>query len=59
MSKDNQGTVLFTERQYEFINKMYPERVLPPTATEAELRFYMGQRSLVMFVRDRIQKGSQ
>jgi len=49
--------VKFTVQQYELLNKQFPERILLPSATHEELRFYMGQRSMVLFVKERIQTG--
>lgn len=49
-------TVLFTQRQYDYLNKMYPE-VTSNAKTNDELRFALGQRSLVQFIETRIQKG--
>ncbi len=56
MSKDdNQQPVLFTQRQYEYLNKMYPEKA-SPSLTNDELRFYLGQRSMVMFIGSKLQR---
>jgi hypothetical protein len=56
MSDNNDAPVLFTQRQYDYLNKNYPE-LTSNTKTNEELRFYMGQRSLVQFIGTRIQKG--
>ncbi len=58
MSKqDNHETVLFTQKQYDYMNKAFPERTSAGMTNE-ELRFYSGQRHLVMFMGTRIQKGN-
>jgi hypothetical protein len=49
-------TVLFTQRQYDYLNKMYPE-LTSNNVTNEVLRFQLGQRSLVQFIGTRIQKG--
>lgn len=56
MSNKDTQPVLFTQRQYEFLNKLFPERSASGMSND-ELRFYSGQRSMVMFVRDKVQKG--
>jgi hypothetical protein len=58
MSKeDTTNAVLFTQKQYDYLNKAYPERT-SVGMTNDELRFYSGQRHMVMFIGTRIQKGN-
>lgn len=46
--------VIFTRNQLELLEQMFPERVLGSAHSEAELRFYFGQRSVVQFIRERL-----
>lgn len=46
----------FTRSQIEYLNKQYPERVMLPSTTEAEARFYAGQRSVILNLLNRITK---
>ncbi len=58
MSDKDKQTVLFTQKQYDYLNRMFPEQASANMTTEA-LRFYSGQRSMVMFVGTRVQKDEQ
>lgn len=56
MSKSDNQPVEFTQKQLDYLNKLFPERSATGM-TNDELRFYSGQRSLVMFIGTKIQKG--
>jgi hypothetical protein len=56
MSTNDNRPVGFTQKQFDYLDKMYPERTGGPTTTSDELRFYAGQRSLIQFIKGRIQK---
>lgn len=46
----------FTRRQYEWLESQFMEKFTNATATEAELRHNAGQRSVILIIKDRIQK---
>lgn len=48
--------VRFSPAQLQWLEKQFPERVLPATASEAELRHYFGQRSVLSAVRDKVRQ---
>lgn len=48
--------VEFTRRQYEWLESQFGEKFTQATATEAELRHNAGQRSVILSIKDRIQK---
>lgn len=50
-----QGNIYFTEQQLSYLETMFPQVVMPCSATEAQLRTYFGQQSVVQAVRDRTQ----
>jgi len=47
--------VRFSPAQLQWLEAQFPERVLPATASEAELRHYFGQRSVINAVRDKVR----
>lgn len=51
-SNKEEVRVYFHPKQVEYLEKLFPERVLPHTASEAELREYMGTRLVIRTVRD-------
>lgn len=48
--------VEFTQRQYDWLQSQFGEKFTQATATEAELRHNAGQRSVILVIKDRIQK---
>jgi hypothetical protein len=48
--------VAFHPEQIKYLEKIFPEVVLGPTSTEAELRYYNGQRSVLQFIRTKQRK---
>ena len=48
--------VEFTRRQYDWLEAQFGEKFTQATATEAELRHNAGQRSVILLIKDRIQK---
>lgn len=51
----NTPKVEFTRQQVELLEKQFPEQIAQPTTTEAAMRHTAGQRSVVAFVRSRVQ----
>lgn len=47
--------VRFSPAQLQWLEGQFPERVLPATASEAEMRYYFGQRSVINAVRDKVR----
>jgi hypothetical protein len=48
--------VNFTLKQVQELEKLFPTLVLPASATEAEMRTYFGQQSVMGVIRDRVQR---
>lgn len=48
-------TVQFTAKQLAELEKLFPPQVLPHTESEARIREYFGQQSVVDAVRKRVQ----
>lgn len=46
--------VRFSPAQLRWLERQFPERVLPASASEAELRHYFGQRSVLNAIRDKV-----
>lgn len=51
-----ENRVEFTRRQFEWLESQFGEKFTQATATEAELRHNAGQRSVILIIKDRIQK---
>jgi len=45
----------FSQEQYEWLNKMYPEQVGNPDTTEATYRYNAGTRAVVYLVKSRVR----
>ena len=45
--------VTFTNQQLEYLQKLFPDLVLPPSASEATLRYYFGQRSVLQAIKEK------
>lgn len=55
--KPNNNTVNFTRKQVEYLNKLFPERVLDAkTTTECEVWQYFGTRKVIKEIELRIQE---
>lgn len=55
-SKTNQpDEVFFTPAQMRYLEDNFPHVVLPPTATEATMRYYFGQQSVLESVRRKLR----
>jgi len=52
------NTVTFTIQQYEYLERVFAEKIGDAGTTEAELRINHGQRRVVKFIKERIH-GSQ
>lgn len=57
-TKSNYDDVHFTRDQLELLETVFPERIMLPSSSEATMRFYMGQRSVVKFIEQRMSKYS-
>lgn len=49
----------FTRRQYEWLNKQYPEMIGTETTPEAAYRFRAGQRSVIAAIATRVEGESR
>lgn len=47
--------VEFTQKQMDFLEKQFPEQVGTPQTTDAQLRYWSGQRSVIAVLRTRVQ----
>lgn len=52
-SQAGEDKVYFHPEQVKYLEKMFPERLFPPTASLEEINQYMGTRRVVQFLRDR------
>lgn len=48
--------VEFTQRQIDWLNSQFPEKLHSATVTDAELRHTAGQRSVILLVQQRLAK---
>lgn len=48
--------IYFHPEQLKYLEKVFPEVVFPAEVSEASLRFYNGQRSIMQFIRSRVRK---
>lgn len=48
--------VEFTQRQVDWLEGQFMEKLTNATATEAELRHNAGQRSVILLIKTRIQR---
>lgn len=48
----NKEHVRFTKAQLDLLEQAFPAVVLGPQTTEAQMRFYFGQRSVLALVRE-------
>lgn len=53
MPKTDYSNVVFTPMQLEYLQSLYPATVFGPTATEAQLRQYMGTQAVIEAVAKR------
>ncbi len=53
MQASNTDTVAFSKEQLEYLLKVFPPTVLPATATEAQLRHYNGQQTVIAEIQRR------
>lgn len=53
---ESREAVVFHPEQIKYLEKIFPEVVLGPASTEAELRYYNGQRSVLHFIRSKQRK---
>lgn len=54
-SKEFQEKVQFFPEQVKWLREMFPHRVLPFDATEAELRDYFGQQRVLAVIEQRVK----
>lgn len=45
--------VMFTKQQLAYLETVFPERCIGGTETDAQLRLYAGQRSVILHIRSR------
>lgn len=48
--------VWFTQSQLDYLEQQYPERTQTAQATDAELRHYSAQRSVILHIKSRVQR---
>lgn len=48
--------VWFHPEQVKYLEKLFPEVCFPPDASEAEMRHYNGQRSVLHLIRTKTRK---
>jgi len=53
MSKPSNTEVFFSPAQLQYLETLFPAVVLGPTASDASMRFFFGQQSVVKAVRER------
>lgn len=51
--------VRFTRKQFEWLNKMFPEMIGSASTPDAEYRFRAGQRSVLASIADRVDGESR
>lgn len=54
MSKPEEK-IHFHPEQIKYLEKIFPESVFPHDVSEATLRHYNGQRSVLQFIRSRVR----
>lgn len=59
MSNNDTQTVRFTQKQVDYLNKQFPEVSTNANTTNDALRHMAGQRSVVRFISERIQKDNR
>lgn len=47
--------IYFHPKQIEYLDSIFPERIIPSTAPEAELREYMGTRRVLQYLKQRMK----
>lgn len=47
--------VVFYPEQIRYLEKLFPVTVQTPTATEAQMRFYNGQQSVLQAIKERMR----
>lgn len=48
-----EAPVYFHQEQVKYLEKIFPESVFSPEASESSLRHYNGQRSVIKFIQSR------
>lgn len=48
--------VHFHPTQLEYLEKVFPEKIVVPDTTEADMRYRGGQRSVLYFIRQKVKK---
>lgn len=51
------GTVNFTRKQYEYLEKIYGENPCGPNATDAQLRWNSGVRTVIQHIKGLVNEG--
>ena len=47
----------FSVAQLQWLEQQYPQRVLPPTASEAEIHQYFGTQRVLQSIREKVYRG--
>jgi hypothetical protein len=56
VSQDNIDNIFFHPNQVKYLEKNFPQVFLGPTESEAKLRHYMGQQSVMTFIRSKMRR---
>lgn len=54
---DNTGSVKFTRKQYEYLEKVFGENPGSPSTSDAQLRWNSGVRTVIQHVRSLVDDG--
>ena len=54
--KNPSGTIRFFPEQLEYLRSLFPQRVLPPSATVEELRDYFGEQKVMRAIEIRTRR---
>lgn len=46
----------FHPEQLKYLERLFPEKVVLPSTTEAEMRFQGGQRSIIKFIAGKVKQ---
>lgn len=47
--------VYFHPEQIKYLERTFPEKVVLPSTTEAEMRFHGGQRNIIKFIASKVK----
>ena len=55
MDVKDQGKVVFSREQYEYLNKVFGEFLGSTTTTHQEFSYQAGQRRVVQYIKERVR----